>query len=89
MTSIIHEDYFINDSSNSNNNVEELHTRHHHHTASIDFCESNYLLSNIIVETHNVWSSIVAFTFLGAVGIVYGNPLHEWPEALPEKQSIT
>jgi dihydroceramidase len=78
------EDYFINDSSssssssnNSNNNVE-LHTRHRHHTASIDFCESNYLLSNVIVEPHNVWSSIVAFTFLGAVGIVYGNPLHEW-----------
>lgn len=59
------------------NNVE-LHTRHHHHhTASIDFCESNYLLSNVIVEPHNVWSSIVAFTVLGAVGIVCGNPTQE------------
>jgi len=66
--------YFINDSNSIN---VELPTRRDH-TASIDFCESNYLLSNVIVEPHNVWSSIVAFTVLGAVGIVCGNPMQEW-----------
>ena len=70
---IIHEDYFINDQQQQ----RRIPTRHDH-TASIDFCESNYLLSNVIVEPHNVWSSIVAFTILGAVGIVCGNPTREW-----------
>lgn len=48
------------------------------HSASIDFCESNYLLSDVVVEPHNVWSSLVGLSLLGIAGIARGNPLHEW-----------
>lgn len=47
------------------------------HTASIDFCESNYLLSDLVVEPHNVWSSFIGLSLFGIVGIIYGNPTRE------------
>jgi len=47
------------------------------HTASIDFCETNYLLSPYIVEPHNVWSSLLGLSFFGFVGILCGNPTRE------------
>jgi dihydroceramidase len=48
------------------------------HTASIDFCESNYLITDLVVEPHNVWSSLLGFTLLGIVGIALGNPTREY-----------
>ena len=47
------------------------------HSASIDFCESNYLHSNYIVEIHNTWSSILGISSFGAVGILFANPTNE------------
>jgi dihydroceramidase len=47
-------------------------------TSSIDFCESNYLLSYVIVEPHNVWSSLFGLSLVGVLGIIYGNPVQEW-----------
>ena len=47
-------------------------------TSSIDFCESNYLLSDIIAEPHNVWSSVFGLSLVGVLGIIYGNPTREW-----------
>ncbi|KAL3803947.1 hypothetical protein ACHAW5_001724 [Stephanodiscus triporus] len=67
--------YFINNSNGEHSSSAGLWKPH---TASIDFCESNYLLSDLVVEPHNVWSSLFAFTLLGAVGIIYGNPTREW-----------
>lgn len=48
------------------------------HSSSIDFCETNYLHSNHIVEIHNTWSSIVGIALFGAIGVIYGNPTKEW-----------
>ena len=67
--------YFINSSSDGHSSSGGFWEPH---TASIDFCESNYLMTDLAVEPHNVWSSLVAFTLLGVVGIVYGNPTREW-----------
>lgn len=39
------------------------------HSSSIDFCESNYLLSPWIVEPHNVWSSFLGITAFGILGL--------------------
>lgn len=64
--------YFINDSNVGGGGFW------YPHTSSIDFCESNYLLTNFIVEPHNVWSSILGLSFFGFVGILYGNPANEW-----------
>jgi len=66
--------YFINNS----NNHDGYQGFWEPHTSSIDFCESNYLLTHVIVEPHNVWSSILGLSFFGLVGILYGNPTQEW-----------
>lgn len=47
------------------------------HTSSIDFCETNYLLTIYIAECHNVWSSIFGLTVIGLIGMFHGNPLNE------------
>ena len=47
------------------------------HTSSVDFCEPNYFVSQYIAEPHNVWSSFY-MVLIGVVGILIGNPLHEW-----------
>ena len=47
------------------------------HTSSVDFCESNYLLSSYVVEFHNVWSSFVGISLFGLVGLWF-NTTHEW-----------
>lgn len=41
------------------------------HTASIDFCEPNYLHSSFVVEPHNLWSSFVGITLPGLLGLWY------------------
>ena len=47
------------------------------HSSSIDFCETNYLLSDYVVELHNTWSSLLGLTFFGVIGLIYGNPTKE------------
>ena len=47
------------------------------HTSSIDYCEPNYAHTSHIVEPHNVWSSLVGLSLVGAFGLKYGNPTHE------------
>ncbi|KAL7544628.1 hypothetical protein ACHAWF_008004 [Thalassiosira exigua] len=47
------------------------------HTSSIDFCESNYLLTDLIVEPHNVLSSLLGLSLFGVAGMLYGNPTNE------------
>jgi dihydroceramidase len=47
------------------------------HTSSIDFCEPNYLITNYIAETHNVWSSLYLI-FLAYIGFKYCNLTYEW-----------
>lgn len=57
------------------------------HTSSIDFCESNYLHSDYIVELHSVWSSFLGITLPGLIGYWMtlrasatktASPLGEW-----------
>ncbi len=43
------------------------------HTSSIDFCETNYLFSNYVVEVHNTWSSLLGLAMFGIIGLYYGN----------------
>ena len=66
---------------NSNSNVHNLNKINdgywEPHSSSIDFCETNYLHTNLIVEVHNVWSSILGLSLFGIVGIIYGNPTKE------------
>lgn len=69
-------DYFINESGLTKD--PSKHNYWEPHTASIDFCESNYLLSSHVVEPHNVWSSLLGLSLFGILGIVYGNPTKEW-----------
>ena len=66
------ESYFINSSSRARNGGYW-----EPHTSSIDFCETNYLLSPYIVEPHNSLSSIWGLTLLGLIGIYWGNPTGE------------
>jgi len=47
------------------------------HSSSIDFCETNYLLSSHVVEPHNVLSSLWGLSLLGIIGIYWGNPTGE------------
>eukprot|EP00557_Chaetoceros_sp_GSL56_P004669 CAMPEP_0176506182 /NCGR_PEP_ID=MMETSP0200_2-20121128/16896_1 /TAXON_ID=947934 /ORGANISM="Chaetoceros sp., Strain GSL56" /LENGTH=104 /DNA_ID=CAMNT_0017905795 /DNA_START=573 /DNA_END=884 /DNA_ORIENTATION=+ len=47
------------------------------HSSSIDFCESNYLISNYIVEVHNSWSSIVGLSLFGILGLAINNHTRE------------
>mmetsp|Transcript_39043 Transcript_39043/g.82112 ORF Transcript_39043/g.82112 Transcript_39043/m.82112 type:complete len:305 (-) Transcript_39043:463-1377(-) len=65
-------DYFIN---KNNANISSGYWEPH--TSSIDFCETNYLLSNKVVEPHNVWSSLLGLSLFGLIGILYGNPTRE------------
>ena len=44
------------------------------HTASIDFCEENYLATNYIVEIHNVWSSFL-ICGCGMMGYLQTTPI--------------
>jgi dihydroceramidase len=55
------------------------------HSSSIDFCESNYLHSNWLVEPHNVWSSFLGLSMFGLLGLwqtttpsTATGPLQEW-----------
>lgn len=52
------------------------------HSASIDFCESNYLHSQYVVEFHNTWSSLAGLSSLGVLGLFHGNPTRELRYAL-------
>mmetsp|Transcript_26738 Transcript_26738/g.39548 ORF Transcript_26738/g.39548 Transcript_26738/m.39548 type:complete len:300 (+) Transcript_26738:216-1115(+) len=65
-------DYFINESTN-NYNLGYWEP----HSSSIDFCETNYLLSHHIVEVHNTLSSLWGLVLVGLIGLVYGNPTKE------------
>mmetsp|Transcript_11514 Transcript_11514/g.14416 ORF Transcript_11514/g.14416 Transcript_11514/m.14416 type:complete len:275 (-) Transcript_11514:188-1012(-) len=47
------------------------------HSSSIDFCETNYILTNHVVEIHNTWSSILGLCLFGVIGLVSGNPTGE------------
>jgi dihydroceramidase len=47
------------------------------HTSSIDFCESNYLVSNHIVEYHNTWSSFIGILLFGIFGLLKNNHMDE------------
>mmetsp|Transcript_798 Transcript_798/g.956 ORF Transcript_798/g.956 Transcript_798/m.956 type:complete len:295 (+) Transcript_798:154-1038(+) len=64
-------DYFINESNATHAGFWEPHT------SSIDFCETNYLLSNYVVEVHNALSSLWGIALPGIIGILYGNPTNE------------
>lgn len=68
---------FINNNSNVHilNKINDGYWEPH--SSSIDFCETNYLHTNLIVEIHNVWSSILGLSLFGIVGIIYGNPTNE------------
>ena len=68
---------FINNNSNVHilNKINDGYWEPH--SSSIDFCETNYLHRNLIVEIHNVWSSILGLSLFGIVGIIYGNPTNE------------
>ena len=46
------------------------------HTASIEFCESNYLVTPYVTEIHNAWSSLF-MTAIAIIGLTYGNPFNE------------
>lgn len=72
--------YFINSHNNEDSGSAAGYWEPH--TSSIDFCESNYFLSDKMVEPHNVWSSIFGLSLFGIVGIIYGNPTNEWSISL-------
>ena len=46
------------------------------HSSSVDFCEPNYYLTSYVAEPHNCWSSLF-ISFIGLMGILYGNPTKE------------
>jgi dihydroceramidase len=66
------EDYFMNTSTRA-----RVDGYWEPHSSSIDFCETNYLLSSHVVEPHNVLSSIWGLSLLGFIGIYWGNPTGE------------
>mmetsp|Transcript_62392 Transcript_62392/g.184612 ORF Transcript_62392/g.184612 Transcript_62392/m.184612 type:complete len:357 (-) Transcript_62392:262-1332(-) len=74
-------DYFINRSEEprilSPENDSLLNRYWEPHTSSIDFCETNYLLTPYVVEPHNVLSSLWGLSLFGLVGILRGNPTNE------------
>ncbi|CAB9520223.1 Alkaline ceramidase [Seminavis robusta] len=47
------------------------------HSSSIDFCETNYLHFDTIVEFHNTWSSLLGIASLGLIGAIWNNPTGE------------
>jgi dihydroceramidase len=46
------------------------------HSSSIDFCEPDYILTNLVAEPFNAASSLF-IAFLGLCGILYSNPTNE------------
>lgn len=46
------------------------------HSSSVDFCETNYFLTDLVAEPHNVWSSLF-ISLIGLIGLFYGNPTRE------------
>lgn len=46
------------------------------HSASIDFCEPNYLSTHYVAEFHNAWSSLF-FVLVAMIGYIYSNPMSE------------
>ena len=66
------EDYFINTSTGARDGGYW-----EPHSSSIDFCETNYLLSQYVVEPHNVLSSLWGLSLLGFIGMYWGNPTGE------------
>lgn len=66
------ENYFINTSAGSRDGGYW-----EPHSSSIDFCETNYLLSSHVVEPHNVLSSLWGLSLFGVIGICWGNPTGE------------
>eukprot|EP00536_Pseudo-nitzschia_multiseries_P010802 jgi/Psemu1/204148/e_gw1.342.40.1 len=67
-------DYFINSSSGGQTTTGGYWEPH---SSSIDFCETNYLLSPHVVEPHNVLSSLWGLSLLGVIGMCRGNPTGE------------
>ena len=57
------------------------------HSSSVDFCEPNYYVNAYIVEPHNAFSSLF-ISLIGLLGIIYSNPLGEWPFTLMFAQLI-
>lgn len=47
------------------------------HSSSIDFCESNYLITEYITEFHNTWSSLIGISSFGLIGLFKGNATKE------------
>ena len=52
------------------------------HSSSVDFCETNYLHFDHVVEWHNAWSSLLGISSFGLIGIIYNNPTHEMRNVL-------
>jgi len=73
------QNYFLNESKGANvaNTTTGGENNHYWepHTASIDFCETNYLLSGHIVEPHNVWSSLLGLSLFGLLGMLRDQPI--------------
>ena len=67
------ENYFINSSARTRDGKGYWQP----HSSSIDFCETNYLLSSYVVEPHNVLSSLWGLSFIGIIGFYWGNPTGE------------
>jgi dihydroceramidase len=57
------------DSSDGSSSISNIGGYWEPHSSSIDFCESNYLLSWKVVELHNVWSSVLGIAMLGVLGL--------------------
>mmetsp|Transcript_7094 Transcript_7094/g.10166 ORF Transcript_7094/g.10166 Transcript_7094/m.10166 type:complete len:286 (-) Transcript_7094:478-1335(-) len=47
------------------------------HSSSVDFCETNYLSTDYVVEIHNSWSSLAGISAFGVIGLFKGNPTRE------------
>ena len=47
------------------------------HSSSITFCETDYAMTDYIVELHNTWSSLLGISLWGVIGLLYANPLNE------------
>lgn len=52
-----------------NKSDENRHGYWEPHSSSVDFCETNYLLTQRIVEPHNAWSSLIGITAFGILGL--------------------
>lgn len=68
------ENWFINSSVHIHRRIDGYWEPH---SSSIDFCETNYLLSSHVVEPHNAWSSLWGISLFGVIGMFVGNPTGE------------